>query len=365
MDTEFMREKTYRARLCLVQIATRDGIYLLDPLDGPDIEPVADLIADGSTEVVVHAGRQDFEIFHERFGAEPAKVFDVQVVAGFAGYGASLPYGRLVESVTGIQLEKGESYTDWCRRPLTEAQLRYAADDVRYLLVIADVLKDKLRVSGRLGWAEDEMAHFQDGSLYSTDQNEIWRKVSGRGSLSGKQMAVLRELASWREEMAVKRDLPRGWVIKDQTLIEIARRAPKSISELKNVRGLAPKEAERSGDALLEAVARGREAGPIETPKGPSRTAQVRARMMAGLADALVRSRAEHAEIASEIVSTRPELEAFLGDVFDGRIDAGRQRLLRGWRKDLVGDALVDLAEGRIAIRSTDKPPYVEEVGLD
>lgn len=365
IDTEFMREKTYRARLCLVQIATREGIYLIDPLDGFDLAPIGELLADPDIDVVVHAGRQDFEIFYEAFGSLPQRVFDIQIAAGFSGYGASLPYGRLVEAVTGTQLTKGESYTDWCKRPLTSAQLRYAADDVRYLLVISDVLRDKLRVAGRLEWAEGEMAYLEDRSLYEVNLDEVWKRVSGRGTLSGKQMGILRELAKWREEVAISRDIPRGWVIKDQSLIEIARRAPGSAGELKSVRGLAVKEAERSAQALLDAIARGKDGPPIESPKGPSRMAQTRARNLVGLADAIVRSRSDAADIANELVTTRGEMESLLADVFDGGPDPARHRLMQGWRKDLVGDALVALAEGRVAVRSTNRPPYIEEVPLD
>lgn len=365
LDTEFLREKTYRARLCLVQVATRKDIYLFDPLDGrAPIEEVAKLVADPAIEVLLHAGRQDLEILYERFGASPCSIFDVQIAAGFAGLGASLPYGRLVESITKTTLTKGESYTDWCKRPLTESQLRYAADDVRYLHVIADRLKDELTRGDRLEWVRAEMSYLEEVSLYEVDLSEIWRKVSGRGSLSGKQLSVLRELARWREEQAIDRDIPRGWVVKDQTLIEIARKAPSSTGTLKNMRGMPPKEAERSGGAILGAVTRGVQSEPMATTDRPSRTAQMRARTLAGLADAIVRSRCEAARIAPELVSTRGELESLLTDVFSGSVDEQRHRLLQDWRRDLAGDAVVALARGEIAVRSIDKPPYIEEVRL-
>jgi ribonuclease D len=364
LDTEFMREKTYRARLCLVQIATRRALYLVDPLTDVDLAPIGALIADEDVEVIVHAGRQDFEIFYEAFGAVPRRVFDVQLAAGFAGYGASLPYGRLVESITRTTLTKGESYTDWCRRPLSDSQLRYAADDVRFLMVIADRLKEELDARGRLGWVVDEMAALESEDLYATDVGEAWKRVSGRGALSGKQAAVLREVARWREETAIRRDIPRGWVVKDQTLVEIARRNPRSGGDLKNVRGLAPKEAERSAAAIVDAVRRGQEAKPLEMPSRPSRSAQARARTLSGLADAIVRSRCDGAGIATELVSTRGELESLLSDVFSGSVDPQKHRLLQGWRRELAGDAVVALAEGRIAVRSVERPPYIEEVPL-
>lgn len=359
-----MREKTYRARLCLVQVATGENIYLFDPLRDYDIEPIARLVGDPDVEVVVHAGRQDFEIFFERFGVLPRNVFDVQLAAGFAGYGGSLPYGRLVQATTKIELTKGESYTDWCRRPLTDPQLRYAADDVRYLLAIADKLKEKLARDERLAWAADEMHLLEDPAFYEMNAEAAWRRVSGRGSLTSKQLGVLKEIARWREEQAAARDIPRGWVIKDQTLIEIARRRPSSTVALKAIRGFPAKEADRSGRRILELMDAGAAAPVPEAAAGPGRTAQMRARMLAGLADAVVRSRCEAAGVATELVATRGELESLLAAVFSGRDGDSDHRLLRGWRRELAGAAVVDLARGRIAVRSTERPPYIEEVRL-
>jgi ribonuclease D len=364
LDTEFMRERTYRARLCLVQIATFDHVFLIDLLEGSRLRGVADLIADESVEVVVHAGKQDLELFHEIYGVVPKRIFDVQLAAGFAGYGASLPYGRLVEGALGVTLDKGESYTDWCRRPLTEAQLRYAGDDVRYLLGIAQRLKERLQELGRLGWVEQEMRSLEDPDAYGINPDEAWRKVGGRGTLSGRQVAVLKEVARWREEAAARRNLPRGWVIKDPTLVEIARRRPSSIGELRAIRGMNVKETERSGKEILAAVEQGRRAPAIESPRTAARALQMRARMMAGLADAVVRARCEQAGIASELVSTRSELEAVLIEVFEGLRDGTNHRLLTGWRRDLAGQAVVELARGRIAVKGVERPPYVEEVAL-
>ncbi|MDP9068649.1 MAG: ribonuclease D [Actinomycetota bacterium] len=365
LDTEFMREKTYRARLCLVQVAALDHIFLLDPLSGLDLSELASLVADPEIEVLVHAGKQDLEIFYDAYGCIPTRVFDVQVAAAFAGYGSSLPYGRLVESVLGLPLEKGESYTDWCQRPLTQAQLRYAADDVRYLDGVAERLKAKLFELDRLAWVEEELTDLERPDGYGIDPESIWKKVTGRGTLRGDQAAVLRELAVWREEAAARRDLPRGWVLKDQTLIELARRTPTSISALRSIRGLNPKEVDRSGDQILAAIDRGRKAPKVEMEKAPSRSIQLRARMIAGLADALVRARCERASIATEVVMTRSELEALLAALLGGRVANGDHRLLQGWRKELAGDAVVGLVRGRMGLRVVDSPPYVQEVELD
>lgn len=364
LDTEFMREKTYRARLCLLQIATDEEISLIDPLEEVDLGPLGELLSDPEVQVIVHAGRQDFEILSELLDMTPRNVFDVQLAAGFAGHGASLPYGRLAESIVGARLEKGESYTDWCRRPLSASQLHYAADDVRYLLPIADALQRSLRESDRLDWVVEEMMQLESPELYKSDPSLAWRRVSGRGSLSGRQVAILREVAAWREETAARRNLPRGWVVKDPTLIEIARRGPRDLAALSSIRGLAPKEIERSGRRIVEAVTRGVTGPPMELRAAPARAAQARARMLSGLADAIVRSRSEHAGIATELVATRDELEALILDVISGNVDEDDHRLLRGWRRDLGGQGVIDLVEGRIGVKATAAPPYVEEVPL-
>jgi ribonuclease D len=365
VDTEFLREKTYHPRLCLIQISTAETIWLIDPLAGIDLAPLGQALARDRLRVLVHAGKQDLEIFHDQLGVVPSDVFDVQLAAGFAGYGSSLPYGRLVELTLHETLVKGEAYTDWCQRPLTDAQRRYAADDVRYLLDIADVLEKRLREQGRLEWAEEEMAALSNPDAYEPRLDDVWRRVAGRGSLSGRQTAVLRELARWREESASRRDLPRGWIVKDPTLVEIARRAPSSVESLKKIRGINSKEAERSGRDILRALEAGKSAPPVQSSPAPPRSAQVQARMIAGLADAIVRARCEAANIATDLVATRGELESVLADVVAGRADGRDHRLLRGWRRHLAGDAVVALAEGRIGVRVIGRPPFIEEILLE
>ena len=359
-----MREKTYRARLCLVQIAVGDSIELIDATTRVDLKPVAELLADPEVEILVHAGRQDLEIFFERFGVVPTRVFDVQIAAAFAGYGASLPYGRLVSALTGKHLVKGESYSDWCRRPLTDGQLRYAADDVAYLGQVAHRLKDELRAQGHLQWAEEEMSAFEDPLVYELDLDEVYLKVSGRGTLSGRQLAVLRAVARWREETAQERDIPRGWVVKDPTLIEIARRSPNSVDALKRLRGMNASEADRSARAILAAIEAARAAPEVAAPRAPSRGAQVRARLLSGPADAVVRARCEAEGVATELVSTRGELEALLADVTMGRNDLSRHRIMQGWRRALAGDHVIAFARGEVAVKATNEPPYIEEIDI-
>lgn len=364
LDTEFMRERTYRARLCLVQIATPTSIYIVDPLEVEDLSEIASLIADPAVEVVVHAGRQDLEIFFERYDVIPTRIYDIQLAAAFAGVGSSLPYGRLVQELTGVKLNKGESYTDWCRRPMTTEQLVYAADDVRYLLEAAGELKKRLEQQGRANWVIEELHALEDRNAFEIDLDEVYKRVGGRGSLTGKHLGVLREVARWRESEAQRRDTPRGWVVKDPTLIEMARRAPTSVSALGKIRGLNPRESERFGSAILDAIQKGLSGDEIKTPKAPPRAAQVRARVLSGPCDAIVRSRCEAANIATELVSTRGELEALLADISVGVQDLSGHRMMRGWRKELAGDHVVAFARGDVSLHATQAPPYIEEVGL-
>lgn len=363
LDTEFMREKTYRARLCLVQIATPDNIYVVDPLEVEDLSEIAALIADPTVEVVLHAGRQDLEIFFECYDVVPTRIYDIQLAAAFAGLGSSLPYGRLVQELTGAKLNKGESYTDWCRRPLTNEQLVYAADDVRYLLEAATELKRRLGDQGRANWVVEELEALEDRNAFEVDLDNVYKRVGGRGSLTGKQLGVLRDVAKWRESEAQRRDIPRGWIVKDPTLIEMARRAPTSVGALGKIRGLNPREAERFGSAILDAIQRGLAGDEIKTAPAPPRAAQVRARVLSGPCDAIVRSRCEAANIATELVSTRGELEALLADISAGVQDLSRHRMMRGWRKELAGNHVVRFARGDVSLHATQDPPYIEEVG--
>ncbi len=365
VDTEFLREKTYFAQLCLAQVATPERVFLVDPIKGADVKRLGELVADRSIEVVLHAGWQDLQLFYQLGGQAPTRVFDVQLAAGFAGLSASLGYGRLMEELLGVTLEKGEAYTDWCRRPLTERQLSYAADDVRYLLPAADILQQKLADLGRAEWVAEEMRWLEEDEAYATDE-EAWRKVSGQGTLSPRQATILRELARWREDTAAARDVPRGWLVKDATLVEIARRAPASVRELRTIRGFDAREAERSGQAILDAIERGKVAPSVKRSAPPNHNVVTRARMVAGLADAVLRMRAEEAGIAPELVGTRSDLDALLVAVLSGRngSEASDLRLLSGWRRSLAGEAIVALVRGECALRVVDHAPYVEEIPL-
>src|SRR3954454_3592991 len=239
LDTEFLWERSYAPILCLVQVATRQRIALVDPLEGGDIGPLAEVATDPAVELVMHAPASDLLLLALRFDAKPTNVFDTQTAAGFVGIGTGLSLERVVDAALGVRLQHNETFTDWQRRPLSRTQLAYAADDVRYLLPLADEIRLRLARMGREEWAADELhRRFGDPASIVSDPERAYLRVARRGRLSGRQMAVLKELAAWREREARRRDLPREWLVRDPSLVELARAHPTDADGLRRVRGL-------------------------------------------------------------------------------------------------------------------------------
>jgi ribonuclease D len=357
LDTEFWWERTYAPVLCLLQAATRERIVLIDPQEGGVVGPIAELVADPSIELVMHAPAADLLLFALREGSHATRVVDTQVVAGFAGFGAGSGYERLVEAALGVRLLHNETFSDWRRRPLSQTQLAYAADDVRYLLPLADTLRQHLLRLGREGWADDELAsRFGDPSRIEPSPERAWLKIARRGRLSPRQTAVLAEVAAWREREARRRDLPPGWLVKDPSLVEVARAQPTDSAALRRVRGVGTLGSAEA--SLLEAVKAGKAAPPIEATREPAPEIARRAAAISGLATVLLRVRSDDAGIASELVATRSELEEFARAAARG--DESEHQLATGWRAELVGDELRRLLDGKIAVATSRRPPYVE-----
>ena len=357
LDTEFWWERTYAPVLCLLQAATRERIVLIDPQEGGVVGPIAELVADPSIELVMHAPAADLLLFALREGSHATRVVDTQVVAGFAGFGAGSGYERLVEAALGVRLLHNETFSDWRRRPLSQTQLAYAADDVRYLLPLADTLRQHLQRLGREGWADDELAsRFGDPSRIEPSPERAWLKIARRGRLSPRQTAVLAEVAAWREREARRRDLPPGWLVKDPSLVEVARAQPTDSAALRRVRGVGTLGSAEA--SLLEAVKAGKAAPPIEATREPAPEIARRAAAISGLATVLLRVRSDDAGIASELVATRSELEEFARAAARG--DENEHQLATGWRAELVGDELRRLLDGKIAVATSRRPPYVE-----
>jgi ribonuclease D len=365
IDTEFVWERTYAPALCLVQVATEGRVAIVDPLRGAPLEPLAELIGDSSIEKVMHAPSGDLAAFTLHYGVAPHNVYDVQLAAGFAGLGGSLALSRLIESALKRRLEHAEGFTDWQQRPLTEQQVRYAADDVRYLLEAADVLEERLSRSGRARWASEEMQRrFGPAAPIVQDPATAWRRVSGRGRLRGDQLAVLVEVAGWREREARRQDIPASWLVRDPTLVEIARRRPRTAREAESIRGLRLRRG-RGLEELLQAVERGVGSPPPASVEGRSGGDELRrrVRVILPLASSVLQSRCAAAGIAAELVATRDDLESLIRHVAEE--DAGAHPLLSGWRRELAGESLMALLQGEIALAVAPSPPHLVELPRD
>ena len=356
LDTEFVWERTYSPVPCLLQLATANRLAVLDPLEDVDVGPISRLVADPAVQLVMHAPAGDLLLFATRYGVRATSVFDTQLAAGFVGHGISMAYDRLVERVTGVTLTHNETFSDWSRRPLTEAQIQYAADDVRYLFAVADALLAKLDSMGRRSWAEDEITRrYGPEATIEPDPQRAYLKVARRGRLSGRQLASLRAVAAWREEEARTRDLPPGWVLKDPSVVEVARRSPQDAAALGRLRGLGNLSAS-AAQRLLEALAR---AADAEAPRAARELPPGLARRVAAasaLGAVLVRARCEGADIAPELVATRAELESFVEALANGQQE---HALLSGWRRELVGAELRELVHGNVALALEAQSPYV------
>ena len=359
LDTEFMWEKSYAPQLCLVQVAVGDTIWLVDPLAGAPLEPLGALIADASVQKLMHAPSADLIAFGLHFGSVPANVFDTQVAAGFVGLTASASLDRLLDAVLKVRLNHNETFSDWTRRPLKETQLHYAADDVRYLDQLVEELERRLTERGRADWAHAEIARrFCTPEAAGGDPERAYRKVQRRGKLSPQAQAVLVDVAAWREQLARRRDQPSGWVMKDPTLVEIARAAPRTVADLQQIRGLGKSLGERESTELLAAVAHGldREPPPAEHSVPQRIARQVDA--VATLAVPMARIRCQDADLAPELVANRADLDRFLEAVVGGE-DLSTLPLGQSWRKDLLGDILVRLVAGEISLSLNQSAPFL------
>jgi ribonuclease D len=366
LDTEFLWERTYAPAICLAQVNIAGEISLIDPLaDNADLTPLAEVISDDAVEVVMHAPHADLVAFAVHYGAEPTNVFDTQIAAGFTGLSAGLAYDRLVEDLTRVRLPRSESFTDWSRRPLADRQLQYAANDVIHLFDVAMKIVDRLEHLGRARWAEEELTRRFDGAnRFVMQPEDAWNKVARRGKLQPQEMGVLREVAAWRERTARKRDLPVSWVMKDPTLIELARRHPADSRSLAKIRGVDSSMRERERATLIEAIERGM-ADPFEPDRasGPAPPPQVRNRatVAKGLVAALLRARCQDAGIAAELVGTTSDVEElaiWVSCSEQQRETRQTPQLLSGWRAEF-GHELVDLVEGRIGLRLSAETPYI------
>lgn len=333
VDTEFMRERTYFAQLCLIQLSTTDEIICVDPLAGDDMADFWQVLCDRTW--VVHSARQDIEVIYQAAERMPARLFDTQVAASLLGFQAQIGYAGLVEALFDVKLPKSHTRADWSRRPLKQALLDYAAEDVEYLLPARDELASQLEAKGRLEWALADSALLLDKGLYEIDPSQAVGRLKGARNLSGRRRTVAASLAEWRENEAVRLDRPRQWILRDNILLDIAFRAPSSLRELGSIEQMPEKLVKRSGKAILRAVADVSGAAQDYRPPTPPTEAQ---KQQLKKMQALVASCADDLGIAAEMIASRKDLSALL---MQGEHES---RVLKGWRRELVGDALEELA---------------------
>jgi ribonuclease D len=339
LDTEFMRERTYYAELALVQLADADGVALIDPLAALDRRLLAGVLAVPGQVKVLHAARQDIEVLLPLTGAPLAPVLDTQLAAALLGFAPQVGYGDLIASELGVALDKGQARTDWTRRPLSPAQLSYAADDVRYLLPLAARLEARLAALGRLAWFHEDTALLGDPGLYRLDPVDAWQRFKAIESLPPREQARLRALAAWREARAMRRNLPRGWVLTDEAARIVARAAPASLAALKALDVMPPGAADKLGAeilAALEAAAAAPLDGLVQRPD--ARPAPEERERLRRLGERL-RAIAATLGLAPEVLATQRDLRRLVrGEDPDA--------VLRGWRREVVGPALAAALDG-------------------
>ena len=342
VDTEFMRERTYYPELCLVQVATDELVACVDPLALPSLEPLLAVFLDERTVKVLHAARQDLEIFFHMSGKVPQPVFDTQVAARFLGLPDQAGYGAVVQSMLGITLDKSHARTDWARRPLSAAALDYAADDVRHLRNLYHKILAELAARERGAWVEPELKALVDEKLYRPDPDNAWHRVRGVQRLKPKTLTLIKSLAAWRERTAMAENRPRQWIVKDESLMDLAKQLPGDLESLAAVRGVGESLAKRHGAELLKMLGEDGEPSAVErptrdTPLKPEQEALVDA------LNALLRLSAARGDVSAASLANRAELE---------RLVRGERELqiLKDWRLEMAGRELVEFLEGRLTL---------------
>lgn len=347
VDTEFMRERTFWPKLCLVQVAGVNEAAAVDPLaDGMDLRPLFDLLDAPETVKVFHAARQDLEIFHYLTGHLPVPVFDTQVAAMVCGFGDQVGYETLVARLTRARLDKGSRFTDWSLRPLSQRQIDYALSDVTHLRQVYAKLKQRVDASGRSGWLAEEMATLCDPATYEPDPMEIFRRIKSRNG-NGRFLAVLREVTAWREREARARDVPRNRVLRDEALIEIAHHTPSTPEDLARTRGLGRNLAEGStGGQILQAVARGLAIPENECPELDAKRDVPRGvGPVADLLKVLLKMKCDQEDVAQKLVASSADVDLIAADGENADV-----RALHGWRRQVFGEDAVRLRNGELSL---------------
>lgn len=357
VDTEFIREKTYYAKLCLIQVASDSVTACVDPLALNNLDELLAILYSPDKLKLFHAAWQDLEIFSDLWERIPTPVFDTQIAAALLGFSDQIGYANLAEQLLGVQLDKTATRTDWSQRPLSPQQLAYAADDVNYLLQLYPIILQRLTKLGRNNWLEEDFAALTDPTSYAKSADLAWQRVSGHGRLKPRQLAALQRLAAWREQQARQRNKPRKWILSDDILLMLARHLPSDYATLAKVRGLPERLLNQSGEELIAAINAALALADNALP-----TVSQNERLTPDqecLADTLMaylRLLAQENQISPASLSTRKEIEKMVR----GKRDIP---LLHGWRGHLAGEPLLDLMDGKIAL--TIKNGQVNAISTD
>ena len=355
LDTEFLREKTYHAQLCLLQVAAEDVVACVDPLAITNIDPLLDIIYDPGSIKVMHSARQDMEILFDLRGNLPRPLFDTQVAATLMGFGEQVGYANLVKGMLGVELDKLHTRTDWSQRPLEPDQLKYAADDVRYLFEIYHQQAEILASKERLSWLQEDFEELTNVATYSPAADSLWKRVKGKQRLKGVQLAILRDLAIWREERAIKINRPRRWILKDDVMVDIARFAPRDLSSLEKIRGLESKTIQAQGDTLLALIRRAKDSAKETWPRLPRGQRMTPEQdVLVDILLAVVRKRGAEQEVSPTLLASRKDIEA----VVLGQTDVP---ILHGWRGELAGHELQSVLAGKRVMRVLDGKLEIRE----
>lgn len=346
VDTEFVREKTYFHRLGLIQIGG-DGVYgAVDPISVKNLEPLLELLKRRDKTKVFHAGKQDLEILFRLTGEVVQPMFDTQVAASMVGWGAQISFAKIVKKVTGKTINKSETYTDWCRRPLRQSQIDYALDDVRYLIPVYNKLVKQLDRLDRMEWVENEHRELVDPSHFELpDPQKVYLKVKNFRMLKPKNLAVLREVAAWREEQAMQRNCLAKSIIRDEPLLEIARNLPQSRKEIADIRGINSREISANGDKIIDLIKKGMSIPESLYPTFPESSRYSTGRGVEELLAAFVQIRSEALKIEPHMLADRKTIHSFV-EFHEKKEDLEQHPLFHGWRKDLIGSDLHLLLEG-------------------
>lgn len=349
LDTEFLREKTYFPKLALIQITDGNENFIIDPLSISDLNEFFKLVENPDIIKVLHSARQDYEIFFHLQGRLPGPIFDTQIAASLLGYGEQIGYANLVKNILDVEVDKSQTRTDWTKRPLNNKQLEYAASDVIYLAEIYPLMLDKLEQLNRRDWLEDDFNQLTNTATFQVDKRNLWKKIKSANRLPAKKLAIVQELADWRESQAIEQDRPRKHILSDDSIVDIANQQPQTIAELREIRQLNPRLKEKHLQQMLEAIKTGLEKPETEWPRFPKvkkPTAEQTA--ITDILSVIVQINAAQNQISPAFICNKKDLTRLVC----GEVDSP---LYKGWRHKLVGQSIQQFLAGESHIHLQDK----------